>query len=138
MYNNYYFFGKLHLTIINWKKNKEWDLWHKIVPCDMSFKIPNRKWRLLMATFADPYLLHSIWGTKYHHLLFLYTLWKWEHKLRGHHSMHLLMNSRNLFAYWSWRTVENSAPAPCFTVFAAVAVRFFTPYFVRMSIIAKK
>ena len=37
------------------------------------------------------------------------------------------MNSMKRRAYWSGFTVEISAPAPCFTVFAADAVHFFMP-----------
>ena len=39
----------------------------------------------------------------------------------------LLMKSRKRRAYCSGLTVEISAPAPCFTVLAACAVRFFIP-----------
>lgn len=52
--------------------------------------------------------------------------------------MHLLTKSRNLRAYCSGLTVDISALVPCFIVLAACAVRFLTPYRVKMSIIAKK
>ena len=56
----------------------------------------------------------------------------------NNHSMHLSIKSINRFAYCSGCTVEISAPAPCFKVLAACAERFFIPYFVSMSIKAKK
>ena len=58
-----------------------------------------------------------------HRNLFLY----FGSSLESSYSMILSTNSRNLLAYWSGRTVEISAPAPCLTVLAACAVRFFTP-----------
>lgn len=54
------------------------------------------------------------------------------------HSIHFEIKSKNRRAYWSGRTVDISAPAPCLTVFAACAVRFFMPYLVRTSIKAMK
>lgn len=56
----------------------------------------------------------------------------------GGHSIHFEIKSKNRRAYWSGRTVDISAPAPCLTVFAACAVRFFIPYLVRTSINAMK
>ena len=48
------------------------------------------------------------------------------------------MKARKRRAYCSGLTVDISAPAPYFSVFAALAVRFFTPYRVRISITARK